>query len=318
MRQWRGRAALRKKPIESYGDSIMRNQQKPNRRQTISARFSQRGLSLIEFMVSLVIGLMTVAVAVSALTVTNQISGTVNHVAKMQRDASHAFQIIGLHLRRAGAARLSLAVGKNDAVDAIDPLDKVALYVDGYSAANPPVIGTDNHTLTVRYPIYDQKRLNPGTGTSVPENVTQVLPVVLDCQGNVVTNSTTGLPVPNAMAVNQYKLLGDKLVCMGTNSPDEVEIISNVSDFKVKYYVQEGAITLTPTIKVADSATKVGGSWDKVSAIEVCLDLMSEGPVKTEEATYVDCENNDVKLNDRMHMVFRNMFQVRSQGLMTF
>jgi type IV pilus assembly protein PilW len=287
-----------------------------------AARLGQRGVSLIEFMVGMVIGLMTVAAAMGALMIVHQVSGAVSHVTQMQQDASYAFRVIGRQLRQAGAARLSLAMGKNDAIDAVGPMDKVALLTDGYSSANPPVTGVENpgvseYTLSVRYANYAKKKFKPDAGGGTPETKNEAQVFLRDCLGDGGNIDAATGAVARPMLVSQFRLKEGELRCRGSAGTEQA-IISSVSDFKVKYYLQEAAASASPTVKIV-TANGVGGKWDKVSAIEVCLDLMSDGTVHTPAgAQYTRCDGSKAALDNRMHLVLRNTFQIRSQGLMAF
>lgn len=68
----------------------------------------------------------------------------------------------------------------------------------------------------------------------------------------------------------------NSLVCAGANNEQAVrtfqEIIQNVHEFKVSYYIQQNASTGAPSIKKVNAA---GVSvWSDVFAIEVCLDMV--------------------------------------------
>ena len=72
---------------------------------------TQRGVTLIELMVGITIGLLTVAVAMGALMVSRGISGTVSDASTIQQQAAYAMRVIGLQLRQAGSLRLNLDPG---------------------------------------------------------------------------------------------------------------------------------------------------------------------------------------------------------------
>ena len=59
---------------------------------------AQRGVTLIELMVGITIGLLTVAVAMGALMVSRGISGTVNDASNIQQQAAYAMRVIGLQV----------------------------------------------------------------------------------------------------------------------------------------------------------------------------------------------------------------------------
>jgi type IV pilus assembly protein PilW len=283
----------------------------------VAARHKQRGLSLMEFMVAMAIGLMTVAVATSALVVTHQISGTVNHTTQMQNQASYAFRVIGTQLRQAGAARLKLAMGtsKRDAIDAISHMDKVGLLIDGYSPTVTPVSGTAD-TLTVRYLNYAGKKLkNINTPAETDHEPDAFL---RDCLGDGagVDGGPTGTGEATSSVLHStFELVNNELRCTGVAGTGQA-IISDVNAFKVKYYVQDKS-GLEHKIRIVDAAAVT--NWSKVYAVEVCLDLVSPGPVHTPAGTeYTNCDGVATALNDRMHLVLRNTYQIRAQGLMTY
>ena len=55
----------------------------------------QHGLSMIELLVGLTIGLLTISVAIGTLVISRQVSGTVNDASQLQQQAAQAFRSIG-------------------------------------------------------------------------------------------------------------------------------------------------------------------------------------------------------------------------------
>lgn len=95
----------------------------------ISAR-RQRGISLIEILVGLTIGLLIVGVALGAVQISRQLAGTTSEASKLQQQASHVLRIVGNQVRQAGALQLNLAYNRPTPVDSfiadLDPVDPVA------------------------------------------------------------------------------------------------------------------------------------------------------------------------------------------------
>ena len=120
-----------------------------------------------------------------------------------------------------------------------------------------------------------------------------------------------------------FDLTGTELRCAG-NSAAAQPIIQNVANFQVRYLLQDVTTTLgSPQIRYADAAT-VGTNWNRVQGVEVCLVLFGTETVSMPAgSSYLDCDGttsvNMTTLTgaraNRMHMVFRNVFQLRSQGL---
>ena len=101
-------------------------------------------------------------------------------------------------------------------------------------------------------------------------------------------------------------------------------IVEKVANFQVRYLVQENPAG-DPQIKYAP-ASAVGAKWGSVQAVEVCLVLYGNEPIDMPtdgSSTYTDCDGTTkvdmTKLTGerarRMHLTFRNVFQLRSQGL---
>ena len=66
----------------------------------------QRGISLIELMVGLLIGLFVVAAALSSVIFTRSAQVTQSDSARLQQQASAVIRIIGLQLKQAGAVEM--------------------------------------------------------------------------------------------------------------------------------------------------------------------------------------------------------------------
>jgi type IV pilus assembly protein PilW len=133
----------------------------------------------------------------------------------------------------------------------------------------------------------------------------------------------------NALILSEFVLFVDptnsskrELRCSGNGQVQP--IIDNVANFQVRYLLQDNTTTPgTSTIKSVD-ASGVGANWSKVQAVEVCLVLYGSESIDmpTTGSVYTDCDGTSVNMttlatprNRRMHIAFRNVFQLRSQGL---
>ena len=117
-----------------------------------------------------------------------------------------------------------------------------------------------------------------------------------------------------------------ELRCAGSdNAPQPV--LQNVADFQVRYLVQNDSATGIPTIQTVNAAT-VGTNWTSVFGVEVCLVLYGNETINIPAgSTYKGCDGADIdmttlpadtatiKRKNRMHIAFRNAYQLRSQGL---
>ena len=280
---------------------------KPLHRQHAS---SQRGLTLVELMVGIAIGLLVVAVAMGAMMVSRGVSGTVSDASNIQQQAAYAMRVIGQQVRQAGSLYLNLSPGTTTVEDAY--MEPVAFEskadASGGNSFDPKgntLTGTAT-SMTVGYRRYTEDVYINATPISLARN----------CVGAPDDAST------DMMVENIFELDGTKLVC-GGNSADKQPIIDHVANAQVRYIVQDTTTTPgNPTTKTVDASSVT--SWDKVQAIEICLVLYGSEKIDLPTgSTYIDCDGTTPidmstltgERAKRMHLVFRNVFQLRSQGL---
>lgn len=268
-------------------------------------RSSQAGLTLIELLVGLAIGLMTIAVALGALLVSRSVSGTVSDATQLQQQGAHAMRVIGLQLRQAGSIRLNLAFAQTGAAapTVIDPGEPVAFEAVFDRAA--ATLASDTTTpLQVGYQNYTEA-VASGNGTAERS-------LLGDCLGN--TPSATVVQ-SNFRLVRAQGAATGELQCAGADGVAQT-IIGNVADFQVNYLVQTLTATGADMRRVA--AAGVGGNWPSVVAVEVCLELVGQENIDTAGATFRNCSwtagQAETAMGNRMHLVLRNTFQLRTQG----
>jgi type IV pilus assembly protein PilW len=292
-----------------------------------SQHVAQRGVTLIELLVGITIGLLTIAVAMGALMVSRGVSGTVSDASEIQQQASYAFRVMGQQLRQAGSIRLKLSSSDNDPPLPADPVAFEAMVpgavpATGFNPATDAVKGVDAtnaNEFTVAFQSYAEPSY---LDASSPQQY-----FVRNCLGG----GTTGTPPPVALEsrfvlfVNASDPSQRELRCVGNG--DVQPIVRNVANFQVRYLLQGAAGTGSPTLRYA-SAAALGApgaaAWSQVFAVEVCLVLYGNEAIDLPAGTtYTDCDGltavNITSLasprNRRMHTVFRSVYQLRSQGL---
>lgn len=281
---------------------------------------SQRGISLIELLVGIVIGLLTVIVAMGALLVSRNVSGTVSDASQMQQQAANAFRIIGQQMRQAGSLRLNLAAQKPEG-SAIDMADKVAFEtkvgdfdpVNTIRGKSSPA--SSEYSVTVAFRNYAEPVYTSASDASLFRN----------CLGR--TTSSSLMQSAFVLYVNPDDPTQRELRCDGSapsGTADPQAIAQNVANFQVRYLVQADVAPFgNPQIRYFD-ADGVGANWSKVTAVEVCLVLYGTELVEMPSGTaYVDCDSSTsvdmttlaAPRKNRTHLVFKNVYQIRSQGL---
>ena len=284
----------------------------------------QRGVTLIELMVGIAIGLLTVAVAMGALMVSRGVSGTVSDASEIQQQASYAFRVLGRQLRQAGSLRLKLSANQQEGVsDPIQVGDPVAFELDYTDGTNQFTLAT--HTLRgMDAPAAGQYKLTTGyRNYTEPVYHPKVANTPESLQRNCLGGEGTPVLIQSAFVLNTTT---NELRCSGNdndNGNTAQPILRNVANFQVRYLLQTAAGTGNPNLRYVDAAT-VGTNWGNVFGVEVCLVLYGNEPIDLPAgSTYTDCDGSTAVTmntlaaprNRRMHMVFRNVYQLRSQGL---
>lgn len=269
----------------------------------------QQGVTLIELMVGIAIGLMVVAVALVALMTSRGITGTVSEVTSMQQQAAYAFRVIGQQIRQAGSIELNLnpsivltpASGANAAMspvafDAPDPARKP------FVRASSTINGTTTPlSITVGYQNY--------TEATVAASDTSML---RDCLGQNPALAAGGSLGATPVLTSKFErdTAKNELQCTSAGGSGGQAIIGNVTDMQVRYVEQAPGTT---DLKYLPSSP-LPGNWNNIYAIEVCLELTGTEQISTSGATYKNCSGTDTSYGDRLKVVFRNVYQIRSQG----
>lgn len=277
---------------------------------------SQRGVTLIELMIGIAIGLLTIAVAMGSLMVSRGVSGTVSDASSIQQQGAFAMRTIGLQLRQTGSLRLNLSPG---IVTAAEPYLAPAAFetkAGQFDPTTPTGIlegkdspGATEFKLDVRYSSYTEPLFVGGTQSQARDCLgANPDPNLLESKFSLRVNPVTNVP---------------ELVCASAGSIAAQPLVQNVANFQVRYLLQDN--TSTPgssTLKSVDAAG-VGVDWAKVQGVDVCLVLYGTERIDLPTGSnYTDCDGAAVDMSTltgararRMHVTFRNTFQLRSQGL---
>ncbi len=280
-----------------------------SKRRTLSVA-SQQGMTLIELMVGIAIGLMVVAVALGALMVSRGVTGTVSEATSMQQQAAYAFRVIGQQIRQAGSMELNLNpnIAGTPAPGTDAAMTPVAFDAPDPSGARPPFVRASSTLTSAATPLSFTVGYQNYTEMTVKDGQTSLL---RDCLGQnpaLGTGSLTATPVLTSKF--EHDAAQNALVCTGAGSSGKQAIIGNVTNMQIRYVEQASGTT---TLKYLPPSPPPS-NWNNIYAIEVCLELTGTEVVPTAGATYKDCSGTDTSYGDRLKMVFRNVYQIRSQG----
>ncbi len=246
---------------------------------------SQRGVSLVELLVGLTIGLLVIAAAIGTLVISRSASSTVSDASQLQQQGAYALRTMGMQMRQAGSIELMKVVAPQGF--------EFNNEFSGVAGAGQRVTGLE------------------GAG-GAPDTVTisnqpsQLASQARDCLGN---SAAAGL----GHIDSSFFVENGQLYCLGTNAASgKQSVIGNVADFQVRYRLVSGAApNQTTRLLTADEVPAAGG-WASVNAVETCLDLQGNDTGQPASGNYINCQGATTARNGRLHLVLRNVFNLRT------
>jgi type IV pilus assembly protein PilW len=227
-----------------------------------SLALRQAGLTLLELMISLTLGLLLVAGIGTIYVGSNQTYRVQEENARIQESGRYALEVIGRNIRQAGA-------------DAPISYTPTALTLDCLPTTTPACVainGTDNSTNGTAFDtLTTQLYANPDEFNPTPNQWG-----IRDCTGGFVQQGTL---VTNAFAMN-----GTDLRCTGSVG-GAAPLISNVEDFQVLYGID------TDNNQAANQYSAVPpANLNLVVSVRVCVLVFSAAQgITTGRQTYLNC-----------------------------
>lgn len=264
-------------------------------------RLRQRGVSLIELLIGLFIGLLVVVAAMGSLVHTRTASLLIGDSTHLQQEAATAFRIIGDVARQAGARHLQNTSGAARVVFnpqyagyGVRPDTQQAFSIRGTDGVSQP------DTLEVRR--------DPGLWEAEG----------IDCLGEATnkgspdSGETENTAAPKEIT-NAFSVLADRLRCDGSGpTSGSYGIVSGVEDFQVWYGVREGSSLLYTTATALNRVSPP--PWDRVEALRICLRLAGESRGHPGADT-LGCQGEAIAHDGRLRRVFFRVFKLRNVGL---
>ena len=280
----------------------------------------QRGLTLIELLVSLAIGLVIMIAIVSAYIGAAGSSRVAESSARMNEDAQAALAILSQHIKMAGnnpkQPNYSAASPRNPAFAtgsfAIRGCDgrfsDVTTAADIGSLTCSTTTGPDSIAIA-----YEADKYN--TVPDASGNATDCLGQALSTTSGTVSMwiaASSSVAVTNTsfhVADNRFyigtttAITTPSLFCKGNGTSSTAQpLVENVEDMQIEYGVAPSTASTTLTVAGYLTATQVvtqtdlaalplADRWAKVGTVRVCLIVRSENPVAPDAASarYYDC-----------------------------
>lgn len=296
--------------------------------QKIQARSGQRGMGLVELMISMVIGLILLGTLSYFYLGSRQISRTHDDLSRMEESGRNAMEIIGKAVRQAGFrldVSRALYVNPANNIDAMTGTDGGGAAFGAAGAAAAP-----SDTLTIRHdPSWVVDASNPIKGNEA--TCSPVPPNVMNSDNGVDT--TTGV-IPVNTRVVEYSFRIDAtnniLFCSNVAAVNPVvggsALIDNIERMHITYGLRDatGAITIYLPAAAAGVAATVpptavatAAQFAQVAAVRVSLLVRgpSNGITANNSQTYTYNGETVTSADGFLRQVYTSTFTVRNQAL---
>jgi type IV pilus assembly protein PilW len=315
-----------------------------------SARQSQRGLTLVELLVGLAIGLVISLAAAALYLASNESSRSVKAFTDINETGKLALDTIGRELQKAGFFPAQYRSPPSDNVmgsfhNPKEPANAIFNYglfgCDGGSydpaakACTATVAGAPDG-LVINYFATPEFGAGSLLGNS---NDCNRKPVSGDAANAVLAAASQPMYVSNRYGLKTVtfdsvvtaagtttKIETKALACHGNGeeAADAQAHFAGIEDMTIRYGVHSGAASQSPeklyTAAEVTALPVAGGlqPWQRVTAVKICIVVRSLENARTEEKTgsertYRDCRGNDVKMTDRLlYKRFERVYAVRN------
>lgn len=257
----------------------------------------QRGVSLVELLVGVAIGLMVMTAAVGTLVLSRSTSVGVNDQLELQQQANMAMRIMATYLRQSSSREVMVDAGKTffSAPLAFLPAGTSAIEAFPRTGLAP---GNDDFGIVFA-----------DAGPVAPPYIAEGTP---DCLGN-----TAGAPATGAPVTSRFYVSNNNLMCMGTNPGTLAQaLIADVQRFRVLYLVSTGSDVATTSRYFSQAALPALGAPNNngIVGVELCLEMASAPRPGFEPppGNYTDCDGNQVAHDTRARAVVRQAIRLRA------
>lgn len=272
----------------------------------------QRGVTLIDLMIGLVIGMLVVLIGLGSVIFTYGSARTMSDSAGLEQQATLVMTQIGQQIKQAGAI--------NGYPSGFNPDLCTTTAADCSTTAVTGLINFDNRATDIPASIVGRDGgSNPDTlviSYARPNDGSPAFNCIGQDGPDTPYTSASGL----AQIVNQFSVdTNNNLVCgdsvtaaivpgvsgsAGGNQP----IAANVRDMRIRYLLTaaNGDITYQAVGAITN--------WAAVNGLQVCLEMQGD-PTGAPDQTYTNCQGNSVTSNDaRIHRIVKQTFSLRNSN----
>lgn len=306
----------------------------------------QRGLSLIELLISMTIGLIILAAGSAVYVSSARGSAVSEQSTRLNEDGVLALNFLQSQIRQAGyyqklqdgaVSMPPATLPENDQAFYLPPvrgcrgkLGKQAKYMDITCTEATAANSNDtNDTLVVQYEA-DSSNTYPTANSTLPTN----------CNGENIktkyaTTAVKGTPEPRYQAINRFYIANKTLMCIGNNEPDKVTkpqpLFPNVEQMVLRYGIaaqpmvrQENEFDSTKhQVEAYAKASELKNDpnwekndWNRVRSINICLLVRSQDEVKDAAVAskkYTDCHGKKKDNDGYLRRTFVSTVMLRNR-----
>lgn len=255
-----------------------------------------QGLSLLELLVGLAVGLLVAMAAVGFLASTRVISSQSIDEAELTAQANNAMRLIGSQLRPAGAVELQAL---SPAAALVDQTFVFSNRFDG--------LDLDGDGQTDGGYVWGQEGAAGAPDTLVTSFESRSAGMTPDCLG-------AGTAATMQRVDSRFFVGSGRLLCQGSSNAGAPQpVAESLEDFQLRFAVRTGDGNAASQQWL--NADQVAARWRQVRAVEVCLQMVGAlGGPRLEGAQFVGCRGTPQAQDGRRHIVLRNVFVIRGAG----
>jgi type IV pilus assembly protein PilW len=279
------------------------NERVVKRPRRFSGKHRQIGLSLVELMVGITIGLLVVLAAIGSLVATQVTSAVTGDSARLQQKADAVFRNLAFHLTQAGAIVLAPPSVAQPAV---------LVFNEGYTGFNPVTTGAPVGQIFSIHGVNGAANAPDTLRISYQDNGT-----VRDCLGNQQP------PTANVRVDNTFSINLTDLMCQGGEGAvpavQPQSIADRVEDFQVTYGVQTfvaGAAQYRFYRADEMLAFPLTPNWTSIQAVSICLQLTGDTLGNPQPGlVMIGCRGQDIASDGALRRVYQRTFALRNSML---
>lgn len=294
------------------------------------AHHYQTGMTLIELMVGMVIGLIIIGAASAVFLAANSIGRSHDVGARLLEDGAFAATKLTRGIQRTGYVDVFSGTGRfrqsfDDAINTViareDPENKDAfgLRYNNVTGSNAAIFGCDNSSVVASNPCVAggaSSALTIAYQTNTAAGTSDLSPSVTTNVGNGSGSADCNGARPPAnidYVVNRYFVNNTgQLMCLGNGSNTPRQIAANVEQFQVFYGIAQGAQDKRVQILTAAQVSATN-AWNLVVQVELCLVMRGDVGTDNNPSVFNNCNGSTTQTTDgRMRKTFRSVVSLRN------